>query len=96
MHRLISTAYKKAMDILKKNRTILNAMAEALLRYETISGDEVDMLIGGDNLDDIEKKRDEHDITLEQERKESAQRMKKKEKESSIVQPVGKPDPVIT
>lgn len=96
VHRLISTAYKKALDILKKNRTILDAMAEALLRYETISGDEVDMLIGGAGLDDIEKKRNEHDITLEQERKESAQKMKKKEQESSIVQPVGKPDPVTT
>ena len=96
VYRLISTAYKKAMDILTKNKDILTAMAEALLRYETISGDEVDMLIGGAHLDDIEKKRDEHDITLEQERKESAQRMKKKEKKSSIAQPVGKPDPVTT
>ena len=96
VYRLISTAYKIAMDILKKNKDVLKAMAEALLRYETISGDEVDMLIDGANLDDIEKKRDEHDITLEQERKESAQRMKKKEKESSIAQPVGKPDPVTT
>lgn len=96
VYRLISTAYKKAMDILKKNRAILEAMAKALLRYETISGDEVDMLIGGAGLDDIEKKREEHDVTLEQERKESAQKMKKKEKESSIAQPVGKPDPVTT
>ena len=96
VYRLISTAYKKAMDILKKNKDVLETMAKALLRYETINGDEVDMLIGGANLDEIEKKRNEHDITLEQERKESAQRIKKKEKKSSIAQPVGKQDPVTT
>ncbi len=98
VYRLIDTAYKKAVDILKENRKILEVMAKALLQYETISGDEVDMITRGAGLDDLEKNRKEHDLKLEQERKESAEKMKKKQKkdEPSGVDPLGGPKPVIT
>ena len=79
VHRLISVAHEKALKILKENRKILEIMAKALLQYETISGEEVDMICKGSNLDDLEKSRKEHNLKLEEERKESADRMKKKE-----------------
>jgi len=100
VYRLITSAYKKALDILEKNRNILEVMAKALLQYETISGDEVDMMINGSGLADLEKKRQEHDKQLLKEREESAQKLKKKnsEKQSKIlssdnVDPVGDPKP---
>jgi cell division protease FtsH len=98
VYRLIDTAHKKALDILKKNRTILDVMAKALLQYETINGDEVDMIIGGASLGDLEKYRKEHDLKLEQERRESAAEMKKKQKkdEPSGVDPLGDPKPATT
>ena len=98
VYRLIDTAHKKALDILKNNRAILDVMAKALLQHETINGDEVDMIIGGADLGDLEKSRKEHDLKLERERKESAEEMKKKQKkdEPSGVDPLGDPKPVIT
>ena len=74
-------------------------MAKALLQYETISGEEVDMILEGANLDDLEKSRKEHDLKLEEERKESAKKMKKKEQKgerkdadkSSSMDPIGEP-----
>lgn len=95
VYRLINTAHKKALDILKKNRKTLDVMAKALLQHETISGDEVDMIIQGVSLEGLEKSRKEHDLKLEQERKEYTQKVKKSEKEKmdklSEVEPVGEP-----
>ncbi len=101
VHRLISTAHKKALDILKAHKKILEIMAKALLKYETINGDEVDMIIGGTGLDDLEKRRKEQDLKLEQERKESAQKMKEKEEKEKQVknpptEPIRDPKPVTT
>ena len=101
VYRLISTAYKKALDILKENRKYLDVMAKALLQYETISGEEVDMIISGADLDTLEKKRQEHNVALELERKESSKKMKEKQNKEkdnidklSSVEPVGEPEPV--
>ena len=95
IYRLIDTAHKKALDILKENRKVLDVMAKALLQYETINGDEVDMIIKGADLDDLEKTRKEYDLKLEHERKEYAQKVKKEKKEKvdklSEVKPVGEP-----
>ena len=101
IYRLISTAHKKALDILKNNRQYLDVMAKALLQYETISGEEVGMIVAGADLDALKRKRQEHNTTLELEREESSKKMKekqKKEKKSSdelaSVEPVGEPEPV--
>ncbi len=101
VYRLISTAHKKAMDILKKNRQFLDVMAKALLKHETISGEEVDMILEGVKIDQLEQNRKEYNMKLEQERKESAQKMKekdqkkqKKEDKLAGVESMGKPEPV--
>ncbi len=101
VYRLISTAYKTAMGILKKNQKILEVMAQALLKHETIDGQEVDMIIKGSNLDDLEKNRKQEDLKLQEERDQLAQENKKKkekkkeEKKEPTVNPVGDPDPAI-
>ena len=103
VYRLINTAHKKALEILKNNRKFLDVMAKALLKYETINGDEVDMILDGADMDQMDKNRKEHDIKLEQERKESAQKMKEQEKKQTeekdkppaSVEPIGgEPKPV--
>ena len=47
---LIDEAYRDAVRIMQDNRDKLEALAEALLRYETLSADEVNMIIGGQRL----------------------------------------------
>src|SRR5690606_15440666 len=42
--RFISEGYDTAKSILEKNRTILDVMSQALLEYETIDSEEVDMI----------------------------------------------------
>ena len=102
VHRFITTAHKKAQNILKENKEILDVIAQALLEYETINSDEVEMIVKGAGLDHLGQKRKEQEMKLEQERKVSAQEMteKQKIKPSEIkppeINPVRDPKPVIT
>jgi len=54
---IITTGYKKALAILRENREALDRLAEALLEYETIDGAEVEMLVNGAAVKEIEKVR---------------------------------------
>ena len=104
VYRLIHQAHQKAFDILKKNENILHIMAEALLEYETINGEEVDLLMKGANLKELKQKRTESEQQLEQERQEVAQKLdKQKEDKMKKTDPVvdnnktiGNPKPVIS
>ena len=70
MKRLIHTAHKKAFQVLKANRKTLDAMAKALLEYETISGEEVESLMKGATLSDLAQKRQQMELTLNEEREQ--------------------------
>jgi len=48
VRRLIDEAYKSAMDILKRKKKEWIAIAEGLLEYETLTGDEIKQLIAGE------------------------------------------------
>ena len=50
---LLRTAHKKALDILKKKESILHTMSKALLKYETINGDEVNQLMKGCSIEEF-------------------------------------------
>lgn len=57
IHRIVTTGYKKAIDILRENRSKLDAMAETLLIKETLDRNHIDMLMRGENvLTDDERK----------------------------------------
>lgn len=43
--RFVTEAHQKALDILKKKKKDWTALAEALLEYETLSGDEIKVLL---------------------------------------------------
>ncbi|RME20397.1 MAG: cell division protein FtsH, partial [Deltaproteobacteria bacterium] len=48
---LVEQAYEKARKILSENIDALHRLAEALLVYETLEGDDVDRLVKGQSLD---------------------------------------------
>ena len=49
--RIIDEAYTDTRRILEDNREKLEAVAQALLKYETLDGEEVRRLIGGETID---------------------------------------------
>ncbi len=55
--RLVDTAYTACSKILKKNSKQLHSLAKALLKYETLSGNEIKDLLAGKKLQRDEKKR---------------------------------------
>ena len=62
IRNIVDKAYNEAAEILKKNRKQLKLLANALLEYETLSGDEITTLIEGGSIvrsgdDDVESPR---------------------------------------
>jgi len=55
--KIINEGYRKAITILTENKEALERITKALLEYETIDGYEVDMMIDGANVSEIEKSR---------------------------------------
>ncbi|MGE0632315.1 MAG: ATP-dependent zinc metalloprotease FtsH [Pseudobdellovibrionaceae bacterium] len=55
--RLVTTGYDLAKKVLIDNREVLNNLAQALLDYETIDGAEVEMIVNGAKVSEIEKVR---------------------------------------
>jgi cell division protease FtsH len=55
VRRLITEGEAQAKAILKKKRDDLHAVAKALLEYETLSGDEVKLVIKGEKIDRDDK-----------------------------------------
>lgn len=51
--KIIETNYKRAYDCLMENRTVLDNMVKLLFERETIYSDEVDMLMEGRSLEEI-------------------------------------------
>ena len=54
---IINIGYGRALTLLKENKDSLERIAQALLEYETIDGSEVEMLIKGAAIKEIEKVR---------------------------------------
>jgi len=59
---ICETQYKRARQVVEKNRAMLDALAAALLRYETLSGDEVAALVRGDNLEEFRAAKARRDL----------------------------------
>src|SRR4029077_6373104 len=50
VHRLISTAYGEARQILQEKKSELEALKDALLKYETLDGEDVKKILAGQLL----------------------------------------------
>jgi cell division protease FtsH len=59
VRRIIDEAYDYAKKLLKKNSTSLKLIAENLLEYETLSGEEIDVLLKGGKIVRTETKSQE-------------------------------------
>jgi cell division protease FtsH len=51
IRRIIDTAYNRATELLTKHRSQLDAVANALLEYETLSGDDIKTIMEGGKID---------------------------------------------
>jgi cell division protease FtsH len=51
VRKLIDEAYSETRKLIEKNRDKLEAVAQALLKYETLDASEVHALIRGETLD---------------------------------------------
>jgi cell division protease FtsH len=50
VHRIVTTGYNKAVELLKAHRKTLEALAEALLLKETIETSDIDRIMRGENI----------------------------------------------
>src|SRR6187549_1015221 len=51
IRRIVETGYERAKTLLEENRGELETLAQALLEYETLSGDEIKTLLEGGKID---------------------------------------------
>ena len=90
---IINEGHKKALDILKENRKALERLAEGLLEFETISGKEVDHLIDGGSIQEIQDMREafQKEVDEESDRKEKERQQKEEELASKEAEMPGEP-----
>ncbi|MCZ0932902.1 MAG: ATP-dependent zinc metalloprotease FtsH, partial [Oligoflexia bacterium] len=67
----IQKAYKKAQTIIKEKISQLHTMAEALLKFETIDSEEIDMIMKGKTLSDLTNYRKNVSEKINKERQDS-------------------------
>ena len=90
----IQSAYKKAQSIVKEKLAQLHTMAEALLKFETIDSEEVDMIMKGKGLSELSHYRKKMSEKLKEERQASKEKQKRKKKTSSSIGGSALPNPV--
>ena len=78
VRRIVDEQYQAATTMLEEQRASLDAIAEALLKYETLSGDEVGAVLRGDDLEEFRaaQERQRQSAELEAQRKEQERKQK--------------------
>ncbi|OFZ11795.1 MAG: cell division protein FtsH [Bdellovibrionales bacterium RBG_16_40_8] len=97
VRRIISEGHEKALDILHKNINALHGIAKALLEYETIDSEEVDLLVQGTSIEEITRLREKNQDKLAEEQKQAAKKEEEEKKQkvsSGSRDPMGNPGPV--
>jgi cell division protease FtsH len=86
IRRIVLEQYERAKAILTQHRVELQAIADALLEYETIDGEDITKLLRGEKID--------RPLPPPAKRKDQAPKGKTKEEERpSLVPPLGKSEP---
>jgi cell division protease FtsH len=67
VRRIIDEQYQYAQEMLTKHREALDTLAASLLKYETLSGDEVGAVLRGDDLEEFKAAQDRHRESAERE-----------------------------
>ena len=73
VYRIVTSGYELAKKILSEKSDILERMAQALLEYESIDANEVEMLVAGGAVSELSKSRSLRKEKLEAERAISPQ-----------------------
>ncbi|MCB0393439.1 MAG: ATP-dependent zinc metalloprotease FtsH [Bdellovibrionales bacterium] len=100
--KFVMEGHVRAKKILSENLEVLHNLAKALLELETIDGEEVEKIMKGGSLDDLERTRgarakglaDENKAREEELKKIEEQEKKKKREDDDGRDPVGNPGPV--
>jgi cell division protease FtsH len=53
VHQLLTDAYQRAESIVRENRAAVERLAQALLLYETVNGDEIARLMKGETVENL-------------------------------------------
>lgn len=83
VRKLVKEGHERALKILRDNLETLHNLSLALLEKETLDGNEVEMIMTGKTLADIEKERDLRAKNLEDQNKKQEEENKKKELEEA-------------
>lgn len=98
VYRLVTEGHEKAIEILNQNMQGLHNMAGALLEYETIDADEVNLMVQGGTLDQLKGLRESKREQIERDRKVVAEKQEKADREvkskKTSNDPVGQSGPV--
>ena len=97
VYRIVMEGYHKAQRILEDNLDMLHELSKALLDFETIDGEDVDLIVKGGKMEDVRERHEKLDEAMEKEQKLAKEELDKKvkeeeeEEESSIADPMGDP-----
>ena len=80
IHRIVMEGYNKAKRILNEHLGVLHEVSNALLEFETIDGEDVDMMINGGTIDDVRKRHGDRESAMAEEQKKAKEEMDKKVK----------------
>ncbi len=102
VNKFLSDAYTVAKDILTKKRTILDNLSLALLKLETLTGEEIDKVSKGAGVEELENEREK--LTSQREKENKKQKLKtsrsRKKKQTKRLEKkkgsLGEPDPITT
>ncbi len=98
IHRIVMEGYNHAKRLIQDNMGVLHEMAKALLEFETIDADHVDILFKGGTADDVRKKIKDHEATMAKEQEEAREK-ENSERDELVKKPIkgsglGDPDPI--
>jgi cell division protease FtsH len=85
IRRIVTEQYARAKKLLLECRDALDRVTEALLEYETLDGDDINKLIGGDRLT--------RRPPIQPRRKAAEGEGEGKKRAASLIPPIGKKDP---
>lgn len=98
VRKFVNDGHQLALRLLKENVDTLHRLAKTLLDKETIDGAEVELIMKGGSLEDIEKGRSIRAKDLAKESEEKAKEETEKEKAEAELKksdPIGDPDPAM-
>jgi len=79
VRRIVEDQYRAAETLLQDQRSALDQIAAALLKYETLSGDEVGAVLRGDDLEEFRAAQDRQRQSAELEAQRKEQEKKRAE-----------------